>query len=100
MACTSKAVYGVFWLYKSRLYKTPKVVLRRKEHLHHHRQMVGHTAGVAGAGIGAEGFYAGVDVVAGKEEGDTEDVHSRGQRKRNGRGRWNIDVMCKARGLR
>ena len=79
MVCTSKAVYGVFCLYKSRLYKTPKVVLRRKEHLQQHRQMVGDAACVAGAGIGAEGFYAGVDVVAGKEEGDTEDVHSRGQ---------------------
>lgn len=43
--------------------------------------MVGHAAGVAGAGIGAEGFVAGVDIVARKEEGDAEDAHSWGQRR-------------------
>ena len=39
--------------------------------------MVGDAAGVAGAGVGAEGLLAGVDVVAGEEEGDSENAHGR-----------------------
>ena len=41
--------------------------------------MVGYTARVTRAGVGAEGLFAGVNVVAGKEEGDAEDAHSRGR---------------------
>ena len=40
-------------------------------------QMVGDAAGVAGAGVGAEGFLAGMDGVAREQEGDPEDPHSR-----------------------
>ena len=39
--------------------------------------MVGDAAGVAGAGVGAEGFLAGMDGVAREQEGDSEDPHSR-----------------------
>ena len=37
---------------------------RRERHLQQDRQMVGDAAGVAGAGVGAEGFLAGMDGVA------------------------------------
>ena len=40
-------------------------------------QMVRDAAGVAGAGVGAEGFLAGMDGVAREQEGDSEDPHSR-----------------------
>lgn len=39
--------------------------------------MVGNTAGVAGAGVGAEGFLAGMDGVAREKEGNPQDLHSR-----------------------
>ena len=39
--------------------------------------MVGDATGMAGAGVGAEGFFAGVNIVAGKEEWNAEDAHSR-----------------------
>ena len=39
--------------------------------------MVRHAAGVAGAGVGAEGFLAGMDGVAREQEGDSEDLHPR-----------------------
>ena len=39
--------------------------------------MVRHAAGVAGAGVGAEGFLAGMDGVAREQKGDPEDPHSR-----------------------
>ena len=39
--------------------------------------MVGDAAGVAGAGVGAEGFLAGMDGVAREQEGDPQDPHSR-----------------------
>ena len=38
--------------------------------------MVGDAAGVAGAGVGAEGFLAGMDGVAREKEGDSEDPHT------------------------
>ena len=37
--------------------------------------MVGDAAGVAGAGVGAEGFLAGMDGIAREKEGDSEDPH-------------------------
>ena len=37
--------------------------------------MVRHAAGVAGAGVGAEGFLAGMDGVAREQEGDPEETH-------------------------
>ena len=37
--------------------------------------MVGDAAVMAGAGVGAEGFFAGMDCVAGQKEGDTDDAH-------------------------
>ena len=37
--------------------------------------MVGDAAGVAGAGISAEGLFAGMDRIAGEEERDSEDAH-------------------------
>ena len=40
-------------------------------------QMVGDAAGVAGAGVGAEGFLTGMDGVAREQEGDSEDLHPR-----------------------
>ena len=40
-------------------------------------QMVGDAAGVAGAGVGAEGFLAGMDGVAREQERDPQDPHSR-----------------------
>ena len=43
--------------------------------------MVGDAAGVAGSGVGAEGFLAGMDGVAREQEGDSEDPHP-------GTGRW------------
>ena len=42
--------------------------------------MVGDAAGVAGAGIGAEGFFAGMDRISGEEERDAEKAH-RGRRR-------------------
>lgn len=53
--------------------------LRRQCDLQHHRKVVGDAAGMAGAGVGAEGFLAGMDVVAGQKEGDTENAHSGSQ---------------------
>ena len=37
--------------------------------------MVGDTAGVAGTGVGAEGFLAGMDGVAREQEGNPEETH-------------------------
>ena len=37
--------------------------------------MVGDAAGVAGAGVGAEGLLAGMDGVAREQEGDPQDLH-------------------------
>lgn len=51
--------------------------LGRQVHLQQDGKMVGDTAGVAGAGVGAEGFLAGMDGVAREQEGDSEDPHSR-----------------------
>ena len=42
------------------------------------RQMVGDTAGVAGAGVGAERLFSGVDRITGEEKRNAEDAHSRG----------------------
>lgn len=39
--------------------------------------MIRDAARVAGAGVGAEGFLAGVDGVAREQERDSEDPHSR-----------------------
>ncbi len=39
--------------------------------------MIGDAAGVAGAGVGAEGFLAGMDGVACEQEWDSRDPHSR-----------------------
>ena len=50
---------------------------RRQWNLQQDGQMVGDAAGVAGAGVGAEGFLAGMDGVAREQEGDSEDPHSR-----------------------
>ena len=50
---------------------------RRHRHLQQDGQMVGDAAGVAGAGVGAEGFLAGMDGVAREQKGDSEDPHSR-----------------------
>ena len=46
-----------------------------EQHLQQDRQMVGDAAGVAGAGVGAEGFLAGMDGVAREQEGDPQDPH-------------------------
>ena len=43
--------------------------------------MVGDAAGVAGAGVGAEGLLAGMDGVVREQEGNPEDLHP-------GAGRW------------
>ena len=37
--------------------------------------MIGDATGVAGAGVGAEGFLAGMDGVAREQEGDPQDLH-------------------------
>ena len=50
---------------------------RRHRHLQQNRQMVGDAAGVAGAGVGAEGFLTGMDGVAREQEGNSEDLHPR-----------------------
>ena len=50
---------------------------RGKWNLQQDGQMVGDAAGVAGAGVGAEGFLAGMDRVACEQERDPEDPHSR-----------------------
>ena len=39
--------------------------------------MVGNAGGVAGAGVGAEGFFAGMNVIASEQKGDAEDTHGR-----------------------
>lgn len=53
-------------------------MLSREPHDHQHRQMIGDTAGVARAQIGAQGLVAGVGRIAGKEEGNAEDAQGRG----------------------
>ena len=37
--------------------------------------MIRDAAGVAGAGVGAQGFLAGMDSVARKKEGDSKNPH-------------------------
>ena len=44
-------------------------------HLQQDGQMVRDAAGVAGAGVGAEGFLAGMDSVAREQERDPQDPH-------------------------
>ena len=53
----------------------PDEQLRRNTYLHQHRQMVGNASGVAGAGVSAEGFLAGMGRIAGEQERDAEDAH-------------------------
>ena len=48
--------------------------------------MVGDAAGVAGAGVGAEGFLAGMDGVAREQERDPQDPHP-------GAGRWDPNLV-------
>ncbi len=48
--------------------------------------MVGDAAGMAGAGVGAEGFLAGMDGVAREQEGYPEDPHPRA-------GRWGPNLV-------
>ena len=51
--------------------------------------MVGDAAGVAGAGVGAEGLLAGMDGVAREQKGDPQDLHPR----ERGQGRGYIDMV-------
>lgn len=39
--------------------------------------MIGDAGGVAGAGVSAEGFFAGMNVIASEQKGDAEDTHGR-----------------------
>lgn len=52
----------------------------------YHRKMVADAAGVAGAGIGAEGFPARMGVVFGHQEGDLDDIHTGRDRRRSEEG--------------
>ena len=48
--------------------------------------MVRDAAGVAGAGVSAEGFLAGMDGVAREQEGNPQDLHP-------GVGRWVLSLV-------
>ena len=55
--------YGIIGVYASNAGAEES---RRKRYFQQDGQMIRHAAGVAGAGVGAEGFLAGVDGVAGQ----------------------------------
>ena len=50
--------------------------------------MIRDAAGVAGAGVGAEGFLAGMDGVARKKEGYPQDLHL-------GTSRWDLPNLVR-----
>ena len=60
-----------------------------ERHLQQDRQVVGDAAGVAGVGVGAEGFLAGMDGVAREQEGYPKYLHP-------GTGRWILPPLIRS----